>query len=190
MDLLDRPVYETMPDDLWVLDGGACVGDFAVACLELPQVVKVACVECEAENYAKLSERFAFNEKVTVLFGALVHSAVVADIPVWKMPDRPQWHTTMDQRYPSMRLTEPCPPVHIAEILSHHPEGPWLVKLDIEGREAEVLADLTPELAAHIDQITVEAHPGYSAVGDVAETLAKLGFTTEIHKLDVLGYRK
>jgi FkbM family methyltransferase len=156
----DLPVRS---DLVWIVDGGAHAGYSALRFANLFPSARIIAVEPERGNVELLRENTAAYPNIEVVDGALWPTAELLDVI---NPDAQNWGYRV-----GIAGAGTVQGYTLEEILDRLPNGPGLVKLDIEGAEREVLLD-AERWIDRADYLFVAFHdevaPGASASLDVA----------------------
>ena len=165
-----------------VIDVGASVGDTALYFV-LTGARKVIAVE-PLPNVAKCAEEnvrlSGATDKVKVI------NAALSDEPVSVPCD---YDLSLSGGFSTLKGSGPCkvPGVTISDLLSMI-EDPYLLKMDCEGCEAQVILGPERERLRAFEHIILETHPLNSGVSDekLLTSLKELGFECRLHieKLD------
>jgi FkbM family methyltransferase len=160
-----------------VIDVGASVGDTALYFI-LNGARKVIAVE-PLPNVAKCAEEnvrlSGATDKVNVINAALGSGpvSVPCDYDLWS-----------SNGFSTLSASGPCkvPGVTLGDLLNMV-EDPYLLKMDCEGCEAQVILGPERERLRAFEHIILETHPLNSSVGDekLLTSLKELGFECRLH---------
>ena len=177
-----------------VIDVGANIGCFALAAWRLVGAKgTVLALEPETQNFSRLTENLSLNTaaSVTPLKLALADhgGAMTLIVPEnqWLLVSK--FDSVDSRRIAGNSHQVSC--MTLASLMDKFRIGRVaLLKLDCEGAEHEIIAALTPELAARIDHIAAEVHsvPGADINSTIAH-LTALGYSHEFRHVHFFSRR-
>jgi FkbM family methyltransferase len=185
---------EKLPDNPFVIDAGACVGDFCLAMTELRPNCQILAIEPSRRNRKQLEETLANMDNVTFVDSALVDEE--GEIKMYDAYGRDgkfyQWGSVKEYMVSKAKGRKEFEKIDEytvkATTLDKLIDGRKVnyLKMDIEGSEREVLQGLSQETADLIEQISFENHYKNFSLG---EHLVKLGFTVTYKGHEIYGCR-
>jgi FkbM family methyltransferase len=180
--------FSLIPDDGIFIDAGACQGNFIDDIKKNVKNSYIFAIEPNKENYRLLNEK---NYGRVMLFkNALVGSEEPRHVEFWDFSDigLPEWGNVSELYGARKHKNYMVKTINIRELLAIIPPGPiHHLKMDIEGCEHKVIADLTEDDAKRIQQISLEVHNGLQQMED---RLKKLGYNTQFENGELYGVRK
>ena len=176
-----------------VMDVGANIGCFTLyAAHRVGPGGRVIAIEPETETFLQLQRNIALSglENVVARQGAVAARRGTATLYKDENSRYSTLYQGVDQRAPG-RPAERIPTDTLERIMDD--EGIrrcHYLKLDCEGAEHDIIAAMSPETAARIDQITMEVHQVEGAdVGRLTRRLEQLGFQARLGG-DIHYYRR
>lgn len=154
-----------------IIDVGAHIGAFTTRCLLACPKASVIAVEPSGDNLARLDSTLRHNRiaerQVKVIKGAVGTQSLRIDDNGMALPD-PE-----GESYPEVQLAEIWPHTTRKDgTRCHIPVD--ILKLDVEGAEAEALLATDPLILSQAARIVIETHAGMSAqLGDLITHLLK-----------------
>ena len=137
----------------FMLDLGACTGQFLATFKELRPNSSCMCIEADPNNFQHLLHNANSYSKCTFLHGAVIEGEEET-VTFYSVGGRPQWGSVHDSHGGR--------PVEVKAInlnsLAGLPPKIDYVKMDIEGAELGVITSASKELMNSIHQISIEVH--------------------------------
>ena len=166
--------FSIIPENGVFIDAGACQGNFIDDILEHVKNPIIYGLEPNRDNFRLITEKYKGNRNIGITKSALVGSKEPRFMQFAQFEGLPEWgnvsglygsrkHKVYDVQTISIRTVLDT----VFHKVIHH------LKMDIEGCEHKVIADLTEDDARRIQQISLEVHNGLQGM---VEHLEKIGY--------------
>jgi FkbM family methyltransferase len=181
--------FSIIPDDGVFIDAGACQGNFIDDLLRNVMSPYIFAIEPNKNNYKGLVEKYKYR-RLDVFNVALVGSnelkkMTFADFTKVGLPEWGNVTGLYENRRPEYYKVDT---MDIRELLAIIPTNTiHHLKMDIEGSEHGVIADLTEKEAKRIQQISMEVHSGLQ---QMEYHLINLGYNTQFKEGELYAIRK
>lgn len=161
------------------VDVGACVGNFTADILKMKTIdPMIFALEPNRDNYMTFRETYGQYKYMHTKEAALVGSKEPKTMLFAQFDGLPEWGNVSGLYTNRKHVNYEVQTITIREVLDqieidrpiHH------LKMDIEGCEHGVIADLTTTDAKRIQQISLEVHNGLQGM---LEHLTKIGYDTK-----------
>lgn len=182
--------FDLIPEDGVFIDAGACQGNFINEVMKHKTNPYIYAIEPNRKNYQLIEPRYRGYTRFHFFEVALVASYEpkkmrFADFTKVGLPEWGNVTGLYENRKPhyydvyTMDITELL--AIIPQGIIHH------LKMDIEGSEHGVIADLTLDMAERIQQISMEVHSGLQ---EMEAQLRTYGYLTKFEKGELYAVRK
>lgn len=163
-----------------IVDVGGHAGFFTLYARALNQTAPIIVIEPEPQNLQALQTHLEQNKITDVTVIASVLAATTQDRELYVSADSHNHSLIKDQKYPAVR-TVSVASIDFAHLQTLTPQGIGLLKMDIEGGEYEIFAQLKPEQFAHIHALVMEYHdlPNHKHQ-EIERQLRESGFGVQI----------
>ncbi len=178
--------FDIIPSNGVFIDAGACVGNFTKDVrARIPESFVIA-LEPNVGNYNDLVAQL--NPKMLLLQMALVPEREPKKMKFVAFPSLPEWGNVTGLYGDRPHTTYEVNTIDITELLAYVPDGiVHHFKMDIEGCEHGVIADLTFAQARKIQQISMEVHNGLQRL---LLDLVNLGYNCDYDGQELYAIRK
>ncbi len=184
--------FSIIPDNGVFIDAGACQGNFIDDIQKHVREPFIIAIEPNKENFKNLLEKRY--ERILILGYALVGSCEPKRMKFDDFGDAglPEWGNVTGLYKTKRHITYDVDTIDIKEVLAYSPTGVVdHLKMDIEGSEYEVVADLTTSDAEKIIQISMEVHGRDEVQIAMMEAHLKIiGYRTQFEKGELYAVRK
>jgi FkbM family methyltransferase len=186
---------EMLPPNPFVIDAGACIGDFCIAMNKLRPDCEILAIEPSRRNMAQLKDAVKDMPNVTIIESALSDSnSEIKMYDAYGVDNKfYQWGSTKKGlankasfRREFERMDEYMVGTTTLESLMNGRKVDYL-KMDIEGSELEVICSMPQSIADKIMQISLENH--YLDSDMIENALRNLGFNIHCKEGEIYGYR-
>lgn len=169
------------------IDAGACVGNFIDDVLENATSPHIFALEPNRDNHRVLRINYGEYSRLCSKEAALVGSTEPANMRFAQFEGLPEWGNVTGLYGNRKHKFYDVETINIDTLLDHirtcpAVKGPLLIhhlKMDIEGCEHGVIADMTIEHAKCIQQISLEVHNG---IQGMLEHLTEIGYDAKFEK--------
>ena len=146
-----------------IIDGGAHIGITSTVLSRMFPRSKIIAIEADPENFSLLRKNTQFESNVLPVWGALVSSDRANRQATIKLNSRGNGYQgftvlerPLDRPVAEVR-SDAVPTLSIANVVTNSGTEPWLLKLDIEGGEKEIMEEDFDTLVK-IPAILIELH--------------------------------
>jgi FkbM family methyltransferase len=178
--------FDLIPSNGVFIDAGACQGNFIKDVRSILPESYIIALEPNVKNYDELVGQL--NPKMLLLQMALVAGHEPKKMKFAAFPDLPEWGNVTGLYGNRKHEFYDVHTIDIGELLEYVPDGVvHHLKMDIEGCEHGVIADLTTTQAEDIHQISMEVHSGLQ---QLLLHLTNLGYRCDYEKGELYAVRK
>ncbi len=162
---------DLFPEQPMIIDAGACQGNFIDDMYKWSETPFFFAIEPSSTNAMVLHKKYQHND-IILIEAALVGSNEPKVMKFNEFEGLPEWGNVTGLYESRKHVTYEVETLDLKELLGMIPnETIHLLKMDIEGNEHGVVADMTRQQAKRIQQITMEVHSGLQAMQGKLEWL-------------------